>query len=74
MSVSVNIPEELYRQASEIAAIENISVDEIFASAFEERLLEFERLKDKAARGSYEKFLRVMAKVPAIEPPGYDRL
>lgn len=74
MSVSVNVPEELYRQASEVAAAENISVDDLFASALEERLLEFQRFKDKAERGSYEKFLRVMAKVPAVEPPDYDRL
>jgi len=74
MNVSVNIPDELYRQASEIAATENVSVDELFASAFEERLLELERLKEKAARGSYEKFMRVMAKVPAVEPPDFDRL
>ena len=74
MSVSVNVPEELYRRATEVAALENISVDELFASAFEERVLEFERLKERAARGSYEKFLRLMSKVPAVEPPEYDRL
>jgi hypothetical protein len=48
-------------------------VDDLFASAFEERLLEFERLKKKASRGRYEKFLRVMSKVPAMEPPEHDR-
>jgi hypothetical protein len=74
MSVSVNIPEDLYRQASDIAAAENISVDELFASAFEERLLELERLKERAARGSYETFLKLMSRVPAVEPPDYDRL
>jgi hypothetical protein len=74
MSVSVNIPEELYRRASEIAAAENISVGDLFASAFEERLLELERLKEKASHGSYEKFLRVMSKIPAAEPPESDRL
>ena len=74
MSVSVNVPEELYRRATEVAASENISVDDLFASAFEERLLEFERFKDKASHGSYEKFLRVMAKVPAVDPPECDRL
>lgn len=74
MSVNISIPEDLYRRASQVAAEANVSVDELFASAFEERLLEFERLKDKAARGSYEKFLRVMSKVPAVEPPDYDRL
>jgi adenosine deaminase len=56
-----------------VAEAENISVDEFLASAFEERVLEFERLKDRAARGSYEKFLRVMSKVPAVDPPAYDR-
>jgi hypothetical protein len=49
-------------------------VEELFASAFEERIVEFERLKEKAARGSYEKFRQVMAKIPAVEPPEYDRL
>jgi hypothetical protein len=74
MSVSVNMPEELYRRATEVAESENISVDELFASAFEERLLEFERLKEKASHGSYAKFLRVMSKVRAAEPSEYDRL
>jgi len=33
-----------------------------------------ERLKEKASHGSYEKFLRVMSKVPAVDPPDRDRL
>ena len=72
--MSVNNPEELCRRASEIAAEEKISVDDLFASAFEEHLLELERLKEKASQGSYEKFLRVMSKIPAVEPPESDRL
>ena len=39
MSVSVNVPEELYGRAAEVAA-GNISVDDVFACAFERRLLE----------------------------------
>jgi len=74
MNVSVNVPEELYRRAIEVAAAENISVDDLFVSAFEERLLEFERLKERASHGSYQKFLRVMSKVPGVEPPEHDRL
>jgi hypothetical protein len=69
MSVRVNVPEELYRRATEVALPENISVDDLFASAFEERLLEFERLKEKAYQGSYQKFLRVLSKVAAVDPP-----
>lgn len=74
MNLTINIPEELYQSAKQIAAVENVSVEELFASAFEERILEFERLKEKAVRGSYEKFRQIMAKVPAAEPPEYDRL
>jgi hypothetical protein len=74
MSVAISVPEELYCRASEVAAAENISVDDLFASAFEERLLEFERLKEKASCGSYEKFLRVISKAPAVEPPEHDSL
>jgi hypothetical protein len=74
MHVNVKVPEELYRRATEIAAAENISVDDLFASAFENRLSEFERLKEKASNGSYEKFVHVMSKVPAADPPDYDRL
>ena len=40
------IPAELYRGATEVAAAENVSVDGLFAPVFEERLLEFERLKE----------------------------
>jgi hypothetical protein len=74
MNVSVSVPEELYRRAAEVAAAENVSVDDVFASAFEERLLEFERLKEKSSYRSYQKFLRVMSKVPAVKPPEFDRL
>ena len=73
MNLTIRIPEDVYRNAVQIAAAENISVEELFASVLEERVLEFERLKEKAARGSYEKFCQAMAKVPAVEPPECDR-
>jgi hypothetical protein len=74
MNLTINVPEEIYRRAVEVAAVEKVSIEELFASAFEERVLEFERLKEKAAKGSFEKFLRVMSKVPPSEPPDEDRL
>src|SRR6185312_12167709 len=42
------ISDDQYRCATQVAAAENISVNDLFASAFEERLPEFERL----ARGA----------------------
>ena len=74
MTLTINVDDELYKRAVEIAAQENIPVEELFAAAFEERLIEFEHLKKRAERGSYEKFLRAMDKIPAVEPPEYDRL
>ena len=74
MKLTISVSEELYRRAIEIASEENIPVEDLFASALEESLLEFERLKERASRGSQEKFGRVMSKIPAIEPPEYDRL
>jgi hypothetical protein len=49
MNSTVNVSDELYCRAAEIAARENVSIEELLASAFEERVLEFEQLKEKAA-------------------------
>lgn len=74
MNLTIHVSEELYRRAREVAAQEQVSVEDLFASSFEERLLEFERLQERAAKGSYEKFLKVMAKIPASEPPAHDKM
>jgi len=73
MNLTISISDELYRHAAEVAAAEKMSVEDLLASAFEETVLEFERLKEKAAKGSYERFLRVMSKVPSSEPAENDR-
>ncbi len=74
MSVNVSIPEELYRQAVEIATAQHVSVDEVFASAFAEQVAAWERLKQRAARGTREGFLAALDKVPDVEPEESDRL
>lgn len=38
MNLNINVPDELYQSAEEIAAAENVPVEELFASAFEERI------------------------------------
>ena len=74
MNLTIDISEELFRRATEIASAEKVSVEELFASAFAERILELDRLKETAARGSYEKFKQVMSKIPPVEPAEFDRL
>ena len=74
MTVTVNILDELYRQAREIADSQHLSVDDVISSAFAEQLAAWERLKQRAARGSRESFLAVLDKVPDVEPADYDRI
>ncbi len=74
MTLTISLPEELYEQVAEIAAQANIPVDELVVSSVEQHLREFERLKKRAERGDHEKFRKVLAKVPDVEPPDHDRL
>lgn len=74
MSVSINIPEELYNQAREIAEAYHISVEQVFTSAFSEHLSAWQRIRERAARGDREKFLAVLNRVPDVEPEQFDAL
>ena len=74
MNVNIEIPQELYDQARSIAEAQSIPVDEVFASAFSKQLANWRRLQQWAARGSREDFLRVLDRVPDVEPEEYDRL
>jgi hypothetical protein len=74
MSVSINIPEELYQQAVALSEIHHVPVEEVFASAFAEQLATWERLSQRALRGNREKYINVLDSVPNIEPDPYDRI
>ncbi len=74
LSVTVSVPDALYQKAVEIARAQDVSVDEVFASAFAEQLARWDRLKERATRGSREKFLAKLDKVPDVEPEDYDRI
>jgi predicted HicB family RNase H-like nuclease len=52
MNLTINVSEELYRRAAEIAAEENVSVEELIASAFEERIIEFNGSKKEQPVGT----------------------
>ena len=73
MELTIQIPDDLYRHAAEVAASTERSVEDILAGAVEQ-MIEFQRLEIKASRGSREKFLAVMNKVPAAPPPEEDTL
>jgi hypothetical protein len=72
MTVSVSVPEELYKKAVAIAEVQHVSVDEVFASAFAEQLAAWERLRERAARGDRDRFLAVLDKASDVEPEESD--
>lgn len=74
MSVSVNIPEELYDQARAIAEAQNIAIEDVFASAVADYLATWRHIQKRAARGDRDKFRAVLEHVPDIEPESYDLL
>ena len=74
MNISINVPEDLYRQALTFAEAHQVSVDEVFASVFAEQLASWQRLQERAARGNREKYFAVLDNVPDVEPDQSDRI
>jgi hypothetical protein len=74
MSIQVNLPEEAYRRAVDVAEREHCTVEQLIASGFLRELDAWERLRERAQRGSREKFLEVLDSLPDGEPEEFDRL
>jgi len=76
-NLNVNLPDSLRRRAATLAAEDGVSLDQFVATALAEKVAVIDAdtyIRDQAARGSREKFERVLAKVPDIEPENQDRL
>jgi predicted transcriptional regulator len=76
-ALSVRLPESLHRKLAEVAAREGVSINQLITSAVGEKMAAImteEYLEARAKRGSRRKFAAVLAKVPAVEPDGNDRL
>ena len=76
-TVNVALPESLHKEAVALAARENISFDQLVATALAEKmsaLMTESYLAERAKRGSREKFERVLAKVRNVEPEEFDKL
>lgn len=68
---SVRVPDSLMNYVSELAKREGITVDQFVASAIAEKASAWdglEYLKERASRGSREKFLEALSKVPNVPP------
>jgi hypothetical protein len=70
-TLQIKLSESLLAQVRDLAARENVSVDELTAAALAEKVeasQQIEHFQQRAARGNREKFLRAMSKVPHVPP------
>jgi hypothetical protein len=76
-TLNVNIPESLCRRAQALAQDDGVPLDQFIATALAEKVAVLDAdsyIRERAVRGSREKFDRVLAKVPDVEPAEEDRL
>ena len=74
---NVAIPESLLKKVRELSEKEGITVDQFVSSAIAEKASAWatvEYLKERAKRGSREKFLKALSKVPKVEPDEEDKI
>lgn len=76
-TLNVTLPESLRRRAATLAGDDGVSLDQFIASALAEKVAALDAesyIRTRAARGSRDKFERVLTKVPPAEPMEGDRL
>ena len=76
-TLNVNIPESLHRRAKSLAQDDGVPLDQFIATALAEKVAVLDAdsyIRERAERGSREKFDRVLSKVPDVEPEEHDRL
>ena len=74
MTLNVTLPDDVYCQITDLAARQQVSVERIVAAALAEQLWGWNRVEQMAERGSRERFLAALDKVPPAEPAPEDRL
>lgn len=73
----ISIPDSLLKQIKELTEREGITVEQFINSAAAEKAsawMTLDYLRERAKRGSREKFLEIMERVPDVEPDEEDRL
>lgn len=76
-TLSLRLPDSLHMRVRELAQQDGISINQFISTAVAEKLsalLTEESLEKRASRGSRERFLAVLAKVPDVPPEPGDEL
>lgn len=74
MSKIVAVPDELYNKAAEVAAKQQVSVDEFVSAAVANQLANREYIESRASQFRREELERAMHAIPDVEPEEHDRL
>lgn len=75
-TLSLRLPDSYHTMVKEISSKDKISINQFIISAVAEKILALETqnyLEERAARGSRNKFMAILAKVPDCEPADYDK-
>lgn len=75
-TLSLRLPDSYHTMVKEIAEKDEISINQFIISAVAEKISALETqdyLEKRAGKGSKDKFLAVLAKVPANAPAENDR-
>ncbi len=76
-TLSVELPNSLYRYLQELAEREGISIERFIATAVAEKmaaLMTESYLEERAKRGSLAKYEEALTQVPDVKPQEYDKL
>jgi len=76
-TIEAQIPEPVLKQAQELAARENVPLEQIISLAVAQAVGVWSNesyIAMRAKRASREKFLDALKEVPDVAPPDYDRL
>jgi hypothetical protein len=76
-TIEAKIPEPVLKQAQELAARENVPLEQIISLAVAQAVGVWSNesyIAMRAKRASREKFIDALKEVPDVEPPDYDRL
>lgn len=77
-TLTIQLPDSVAGKLREVAATDGTSVEQLVAAAASEKLAAMLEggayLRREGAKGSRELFLKVLAKVPDVDPEPHDKL
>jgi len=69
---NVQLPDDIYDRAAQLAERDHVSVDKLVAALVSEHATEWGRLRERGERGSIDRLKAVLAKVSDAPPEPID--